>query len=82
MISPEKYQQSIGLAPLPCSSAATTAEAFYRRLLEQICEDPRRTRARRLAESGLLFWDAMQEEAAKNVAQTNAGDVPRAAQKD
>lgn len=62
---------SPALAPLPCSSAATTAEAFYRRLLEQICEDPRRTRARRLAESGLLFWDSMQAEAAKNEAQTN-----------
>lgn len=42
------------------------AQAFYRGLLEQISKDPRRTRARRLAESGLLFWDAMQEEAAKN----------------
>ena len=66
------------LAPVPCSSAATTAEAFYRRLLEQICEDPRRTRARRLAESGLLFWDAMQDEAAKNGAQTNDEAQPRA----
>ena len=53
------------------SSAVPTAEAFYRRLLEQICEDARRTRARRLAESGLRFWDAMQDEAAKNEAQTN-----------
>ena len=32
---------------------------FYRRLLEQIVQDPRRTRARRLAESGLRFWDAI-----------------------
>ena len=53
------------------SSAVPTAEAFYRRLLEQICEDSRRTRARRLAESGLRFWDAMQDETEKNGAQTN-----------
>jgi len=39
-----------------------TAEAFYRDLLEQIAADPRRTRARRLAESGLLFWDSMRME--------------------
>jgi len=58
--------RALELGAVAGSSAATTAEAFYRRLLEQICEDPRRTRARRLAESGLLFWDAMQEEAAKN----------------
>lgn len=33
---------------------------FYRELLQQIAEDPRRTKARRLAESGLAFWDALQ----------------------
>lgn len=47
-----------GSAPFP-----KTAEAFYRELLEQIAADPRRTRARRLAESGLTFWDSMREEA-------------------
>lgn len=36
--------------------------AFYRKLLEKICQDTRRTRARRLAESGLNFWDAMKAE--------------------
>lgn len=39
--------------------------AFYRHLLEQITEDSRKTRARRLAESGLMFWDSMQAEKRK-----------------
>lgn len=39
--------------------------AFYRKLLEQITEDSRKTRARRLAESGLMFWDSMQAEKRK-----------------
>jgi hypothetical protein len=42
-----------------------TEAAFYRKLLEQIASDPRRTRGRRLAESGLLFWDAMEDELTK-----------------
>lgn len=36
-------------------------KAFYRDLLEQITQDPRKTRARRLAESGLIFWDAIMQ---------------------
>lgn len=36
---------------------------FYRETLEQITQDPRKTRARRLAESALMFWDSMQKEA-------------------
>jgi hypothetical protein len=38
---------------------------FYRDLLKQICDDPRNTRAKRLAKSGLTFWDAMQKEKVK-----------------
>lgn len=37
--------------------------AFYRQQLELICKDKRKTRARRLAESALMFWDQMQKEA-------------------
>jgi hypothetical protein len=40
-------------------------KTFYRDLLQQITQDPRKTRARRLVESGLTFWDAMREEKAK-----------------
>lgn len=40
-------------------------KTFYRDLLQQITQDPRKTRARRLAESGLTFWDAMREEKAR-----------------
>lgn len=42
--------------------------AFYREQLELICQDPRKTRARRLAESALMFWDQMQYEASKRKA--------------
>jgi len=38
---------------------------FYRELLESICQEGRKTRARRLAESGLMFWDQMQKEKSK-----------------
>jgi len=38
---------------------------FYRDLLEQVCQDSRKTRARRLAESGLMFWDQLQAEKIK-----------------
>lgn len=47
-------------------------KAFYRELLQQIAQDSRKTRARRLAESGLTFWDAMREEKARR-----ANDKPR-----
>jgi hypothetical protein len=40
-------------------------KTFYRGLLEQVCQDGRKTRARRLAESGLMFWDSMQAEKSK-----------------
>jgi hypothetical protein len=40
-------------------------KTFYRGLLEQVCQDSRKTRARRLSESGLMFWDQMQEEKAR-----------------
>jgi len=36
--------------------------AFYRQTLEQIAQDKRRTRGRRLAESALTFWDAIVRE--------------------
>ena len=40
--------------------------AHYRELLEQISKDTRKTRARRLAESGLMFWDTQMEEKRKD----------------
>jgi len=49
-------------AMVECSRHFERESAFYRKLLEQICLDPRRTTARRLAESGLCFWDALREE--------------------
>lgn len=42
--------------------AAKREAKFYREQLELICRDPRRTRARRLAESALAFWDQMRRE--------------------
>ena len=42
--------------------AATKREAaFYRKTLEQVCDDTRNTRAKRLASSALTFWDQMQK---------------------
>lgn len=41
-------------------------KSFYRGLLEQISQDHRKTRARRLAESGMIFWDQMQKEVKKH----------------
>ena len=38
---------------------------FYREQLELICQDSRKTRARRLAESALAFWDSMTAEVVK-----------------
>ena len=38
----------------------------YRELLEQISKDTRKTRARRIAESGLMFWDTQMEEKRKD----------------
>lgn len=40
---------------------------FYRKQLELIAEDKRKTRARRLAESALTFWDQMQKEKVKTI---------------
>jgi hypothetical protein len=48
--------------PVP---SASSAEKFYRQLLEQIASENRKTRGRRLAESGLTFWDSMQREKLK-----------------
>lgn len=43
-----------------------TSEAkFYRELLEQIASARRNTIAKRLADSGLMFWDQMQKEKLK-----------------
>lgn len=52
--------------------AAKRAAAFYREQLELICKDSRKTRARRLAESALMFWDQLQLEAAKREKAANA----------
>jgi hypothetical protein len=51
--------------PLEIAKSLEREKRFYRILLEQIAGDKRRTRGRRLAESGLLFWDRLQEEKAK-----------------
>ena len=50
---------------LACVKAQWREMTHYRELLEQITQDNRKTRARRLAESGLTFWDAMMEEKQK-----------------
>ena len=42
---------------LACVLKTHNEARHYRELLEQISKDPRKTRARKLAESGLLFWD-------------------------
>ncbi len=47
-------------------------KTFYRELLQQITQDSRKTRARRLAESGLIFWDAMREEKAKRANESSS----------
>jgi len=47
------------------AKAIEREKTFYRGLLEQVCQDARKTRARRLAESGLMFWDQMQAEKSK-----------------
>jgi len=50
----------------PTGLAAVKREArFYREQLELICKESRKTRARRLAESALTFWDSLKAEAAK-----------------
>lgn len=49
--------------------------AFYLDLLKQIAADPRKTRARRLAESGIVFWDSLKEESAKRKA-VSQSDAP------
>jgi len=38
---------------------------FYREILERIATDRRNTMARRLASSGLAFWDQLQVEVQK-----------------
>lgn len=45
---------------------ATREKQFYRDLLEQISRSKRNTIAKRIAESGLIFWDQMRKEAIKN----------------
>lgn len=47
---------------LACVRAQWNEMTHYRELLEQISKDARKTRARRLAESGLMFWDTQMEE--------------------
>ena len=46
---------------LACVKAQWQEMTHYRELLEQISKDDRKTRARRLAESGLMFWDTQQQ---------------------
>ena len=46
---------------LDCVRSQRNETTHYRELLEQISKDTRKTRARRLAESGLMFWDTLQQ---------------------
>lgn len=55
--------------------------AFYRELLEQITQDSRKTRARRLAESGLMFLDQTVKEAKKRRQANDPRELPRDEQK-
>jgi len=52
-------------APVSGLAAVERESRFYREQLELICKDSRKTRARRLAESALTFWDSLKAEAAK-----------------
>lgn len=60
-----RSQKSKSEPPVRISAGLAAVEreaAFYRDLLVQITQDARKTRARRLAESGLMFWDQMKNE--------------------
>jgi len=50
---------------LKCVKSLHGESEHYRGLLEEIAKDSRKTRARRLAESGLRFWDVLVEEKSK-----------------
>jgi len=47
--------------PAVRSDDGLSAATFYRKILEQICDDTRNTRAKRLAASALTFWDQMRK---------------------
>ena len=51
---------------LDCVKAQWQEMTHYRELLEQISKDARKTRARRIAESGLMFWDTQMEQKRKD----------------
>jgi hypothetical protein len=58
-------ESATGSASEDIAKAIEQEKTFYRDLLEQVCQDARKTRARRLVESGLMFWDQMQAEKSK-----------------
>jgi hypothetical protein len=73
--------KGVGMSDL--LAAAERDAAFYRKTLEQICDDERKTRGRRIAETALMFWDRIKKEAAerKKTKAANVGDEPRRAEK-
>jgi hypothetical protein len=70
-----RVRKAQGSFAAPTGLAAVKREArFYREQLELICKDSRKTRARRLAESALTFWDSLKAEAAKRKKAKAAND--------
>jgi hypothetical protein len=55
----------VGFVPTRWAQELELEADFYRKLLEQVCDDSRKTRARRIVESGLMFWDQMTVEKQK-----------------
>lgn len=51
----------LNAVPLDTALRIEREKAFYRDLLEQVASDTKKTKARRLAESGLTFWDSLLE---------------------
>ena len=68
--------KGVGISDL--LAAAKRDAAFYRKTLEQICEDERKTRGRRIAETALMFWDRIKEEAAERKKAKAANDQAHA----
>ena len=62
-MSETRGTKGVGISDL--LAAAKRDAAFYRKTLEQICEDERKTRGRRIAETALMFWDRIKAEAAE-----------------
>ena len=63
MMSETGGTKGVGISNL--LAAAERDAAFYRKTLEQICDDERKTRGRRIADTALMFWDRIKKEAAE-----------------